>query len=161
METTRQETYRKFLKKQGFPQTNIDDEGDVIFMAEGRLYYIRTNADYLERFALVLPNFWEIEDEAEAYRVLTVCNEVHLRVHGVTLFCVQNNVTAAVELFLAEPVKDIKKIFLPSLKALQRAVYWFVTLMYKAEPPDDPPSGGRGAVPAHTSNGVENTGLYL
>lgn len=161
METTRQEIYCNYLKAEGFPQTQIEEEGYVITNAEGRTYVIRTYADFPERFALVLPGFWEIEDKAEAHRALIAANEVHLRVHGVTLFCAHNNVTAAVELFLADPEEDFKKIFYPSLKALQRAVYWFVTLMYKAEPPDDPSSGRRGAAPAYTSNGVENTGLYL
>jgi hypothetical protein len=157
---TQQEIYCDYLKEEGFPATKIIEDGDVFFKAEGQVYFIRTNADYPERFALVLPTFWEIEDEAEAYRALTVSNEVHLRVHGVTLFCVHNAVSATVELFLADPAEDIKTVFYPALKALQRAVYWFVTLMYKAEPAD-PPSGGGAAIPAHTSNGVENTGLYL
>jgi hypothetical protein len=160
METTLQEIYANYLKEEGFPATKIVEEGNVFFKAEGQVYFIRTNADCPERFALVLPTFWEIEDEAEAYRALTVCNEVHLRVHGVTLFCVHNAVSATVELFLADPAEDIKNVFYPALKALQRAVYWFVTLMYKAEPPDSPSGGGAG-VPAHTSNGVENTGVYL
>ena len=160
MEATLQKIYCNYLKEEGFPQTKIVEEGDVFFKAEGQVYFIRTNADSPERFALVLPSFWEFEDEAEAYRALTVSNEVHLRVHGVTLLCVHNAVSATVELFLADPEEDIKKIFYPSLKALQRAVYWFVTLMYKAELPD-PPSGGDTAVPAHTSNGVESTGVYL
>jgi hypothetical protein len=160
METTLQEIYCNYLKEEGFPTTKIVEDGNVFFKAEGRTYAIRTDANSPERFALVLPPFWEIEDDAEAYRALTAANEVHLRVHGVTLFCAHNAVSATVELFLADPAENINNVFYPALKALQRAVLWFVTLMYKAEPPD-PPSGGGIAVPAHTGNGVENTGLYL
>jgi hypothetical protein len=61
-------------------------------------------------------------------------------------------VSAAVELFLANPEEDFKKIFYPSFKALQRAVHSFVTLMYQAELLNSPPSGG---------NGTETTGSYL
>jgi hypothetical protein len=155
---TRQEIYCKYLKKEGFPQCKIDEEGNVLCIAEGRAYVIHTYADFPERFALVRPCFWEIEDEAEAHRALTVANEVHLQVHGVTLLCVNNAVSATVELFLADPEKDIKKIFLPSLNALQRAVYWFVTLMYRGDTPN-PPGGGAAAVAA--SNGADTVVGYL
>ena len=132
---TRQEIYCKYLKKEGFPLSKIDEEGNVLCIAESRAYVIHTYADFPERFALVLPYFWEIEDEAEAHRALIAANEVHLQVHGVTLLCVNNAVSATVELFLADPEKDIKKIFYPCLKALQRAVYRFVTRCTKQSPP--------------------------
>jgi hypothetical protein len=158
---TQQEIYCNYLNDEGFPQNQIVDAENVVFRAEGGLYVIRKSTDCRERFALVFPEFWDFRDEAELHRALTVCNEVHLRVHGAMLFCDHNSVSAAVELFLANPEEDIKKIFYPSFKALQRAVLVFVMLMYQAESLNSPPSGGNGAVPPHSGNSTDTTGGYL
>jgi hypothetical protein len=137
METTREETYCKYLKEEGFPTTHIDEDGDVIFKAEGLVYFIRNGHDFPERFALVLPSFFELEDAAEASRALAVCNEVNKRVHGATLYIVEfegrKEVSAAVELFLRTPVEDVPAVFYHCLKAIRAAVYGFVTRMQAAQ----------------------------
>jgi hypothetical protein len=160
METTLQEAYCSYLTAEGFPTTHIDDEGDVIFRCEGRVYLISVQEDCPERFALVLPSFWGLDDDQEAHLALTIGNEVNLRVFGVTLFIGQQSVSAAVELFLANPAEDIKAVLYPSLKAIQGAVYRFASLMHKAQGADPLPVVS-APVPAHTSNGAETTAGYL
>ena len=118
------------------------------------------NPEFPERFALVLPAFWALEDAEETRLALACCNEVNCKVHGIALFCVHHNVTAVAELFLADPEEDIKDVFYPAFKALQGAAYLFAALMYKDQPPGPPPGGG-ALITAHTGNGADNTAGYL
>jgi hypothetical protein len=160
METTLQESYCNYLKAEGFPTAHIDEDGDVLFKAEGRVYFIRIREDYPEHFTLVCPSFWTLEDAEETNLALTVCNEVNLRVHGVTLISAYQAVSAVVELFLADPEDDIHAVFHPSLKAIQAAAYGFTSMMHKAQLPY-PPSGANATVPAQTNNGAANGSGYL
>src|SRR5712691_2671578 len=106
MGTTLQEASCRYLTVEGFPTAHIDDDGDVMFKCEGRMYCIRIREDSPERFSLLLPSFWPLEDAQEAHQALAVCNEVHLRTYGVTLFIVgpegHQAVSAVVELFVRE-----------------------------------------------------------
>src|SRR5229473_3144019 len=99
METTLQESYVNYLTAEGFPTAHVDEDRDVMFKAEGRVYFIRIREDYPERFAMFFPSFWALDDAQEAELALTVCNEVNLRVHGVTMFIARQSVSVVVELF--------------------------------------------------------------
>ena len=160
MEPTLQEIGCTYLKNEGFPTTTIEEDGEVVFKCEGKYYVMHMHQDFPERFTLALPAFWPLEDPDEAARALSVANKVNLRVYGATVVCVNDTVTAFVELFLANPAEDIKAVFYRSLKALQSAAYYFATLMDKGQPPE-PPSGGGVPVGAHTGNGAELLGGYL
>jgi hypothetical protein len=56
--------YVTYLQEEGY-QSNVDSDGDVVFRAEGRNFYIDIDGDDLESFRIVYPNFWEIESMEE------------------------------------------------------------------------------------------------
>jgi hypothetical protein len=159
MEGSWQEPCCQFLKAEGFPIVDIDEDGDVVFRAEGKYYILYNHQDHPERFALALPAFWSLDDTEEADRALSAANTVNVRFSGATVVCLSHTVTAFTQLFLANPAADLQAVFYPSLKAVQIAAHAFAARMLQGEPPDPPP-GGSAAVPAPGGNGTP-VGGYL
>jgi hypothetical protein len=71
-----QAMYSNYLREEGY-QPSIDSDGDVLFKAEGRTFWIDVNERDLESFRIVYSNFWEIESLAEKLKVYEVVNYIN------------------------------------------------------------------------------------
>jgi hypothetical protein len=70
-----QQMYSDYLADEGY-RPSIDEDGDVQFKQEGRMYYIGVSEDDPEYFRVVLPNIWRIESEQERIQVLVAADAV-------------------------------------------------------------------------------------
>jgi hypothetical protein len=71
-----QALYTNYLREEGY-QPIVDSDGDVVFKAEGRTFWIDVNEKDLESFRIVYSNFWEIESLAEKLKVYEVANYIN------------------------------------------------------------------------------------
>ncbi|MEZ6067482.1 MAG: YbjN domain-containing protein [Planctomycetaceae bacterium] len=122
-----QEIYMQFLKEEGYVP-HVDEDGDVVFKAEGRTYFIGVNEKDPEFFRLVFPFFWEIESEAERTKAFSACNHANLETKVAKVFVVKDNTWASVELFVQSP-EDFKPLFKRSLSAIKVSVDSFAEKM--------------------------------
>ena len=100
--------YSNYLKEQGF-QPYVDEDGDVIFKAEGRTFWIDVNERDLESFRIVYSNFWEIESLSEKLKVYEVANYINrtTKVAKVFLNSRDDDVSADANIFIKNP-EDFK-----------------------------------------------------
>ena len=126
-----QALYMDTLAEEGF-RPKIDDDGDIVFKAEGRTLYIRMYPDDPEYLQLVLPNFWKIESEEE-HLCATIAANHSTRVTKVAkVFVTKNNTCASIEVFL--PVPELfAKILNRSVAALRNGAEHFVEKMRELE----------------------------
>lgn len=121
------EIYFEYLKEEGYlPQ--IDNDGDVIFKAEGLSYLLFAGEDDPTYFRLALPFFWEIESPAERQRVLAAAAVVNAEVKVVKLYVVEDHTWASVEM-LMDPPENFKPIFTRALRLLRHGVTRFSEIM--------------------------------
>ena len=106
----------------------MDDDDDVRFKAEGRLYFIAIDDEDPQFFRLVFPNFWSIEDADERQKVLVAASHATMKTKVSKVFVVRDNVWASVELFVGQPV-GVQPVFKRSLSALQAGVRAFAESM--------------------------------
>ena len=127
-----QKMYMDYLAEEGY-RPKVDEDGDVVFKAEGGNYFIRIDEDEPTYFELVYPNFWEIEDEDERTRAYVAASATCLGVKSTKVYVVEDNVWAGVELFLPEP-GDFKKLFHRCLNALNNGRDAFAERMSAGAP---------------------------
>jgi len=123
----RAKMYENFLLEEGFTPT-IDQDGDVIFKAEGRTYAILIDERDEEFFRLVFPNFWPIESNEERVKVEQAALQATAETKVAKIFPVRNNVWASIELFCSPP-EAFKPVFSRSMSALRAAVGTFAEKM--------------------------------
>ncbi len=68
-------TYLDFLVREGY-RPRLDEDGDVVFKAEGLACFIDVSPTDPTYLRVVAPNVWSIDDEPERLRALRVANEV-------------------------------------------------------------------------------------
>jgi len=125
--TELQEMYVDFLTEEGY-KPSIDSDGDVVFKKEGRTYFIAVRESDLEYFTIVLPNFWEIENERERLQVLISADAANAKSKVAKVFTIKDNTWAAIEMFVNDP-KDFEDLFARSLRAIDNSVNNFVEKM--------------------------------
>jgi hypothetical protein len=121
------ENYMQYLKSEGYVPT-IDEDGDVRFKFEGKLYFLSIEEEDETFFKLVFPMFWTIDSEEERARVCDACVHASRQTKVAKVFTVLDNTWAAVELFLPS-VDDMPKVFPRSMRALRSAVEEFAGRM--------------------------------
>lgn len=124
---TKAEMYYEFLKEEGYVP-HYDNDGDIIFKAEGLSYLLFAAEDDPAYFRLALPFFWEIESPAERQRVLAAATTVNAEVKVVKLYVVEDHVWASVEM-LIDPPESFRPIFTRSLRVLRHGVQRFSEIM--------------------------------
>ena len=122
-----QELYLEYLKIEGYVP-KIDDDGDVMFKAEGRTYFIDVNEKDPQFFRLVFPFFWKIEDEEERTRAFQAANHANLETKVAKVFVVNDDTWASVELFVEKP-EDFQPVFTRSLASIRASVDVFAAKM--------------------------------
>jgi outer membrane lipoprotein-sorting protein len=105
-----QSLYMEYLRQQGYP-AEIDSDGDILFRAEGRSYYIIVNDTDLEYFELLYPNFWEIESDEEWIRVAAACSAVSRTTKIAKVYITSNNDTSIIADVLLLNPKDFANVF--------------------------------------------------
>ena len=121
------ELYFNFLQEEGYRPT-VDDDGDLLFKAEGKTFIIFVNEEDPTFFRLVFPNFWPIEDEDEYAKVLDAANLATARTKVTKIYSVNDNVWASAEVFVPE-IEDFKKLFGRCMDALRVGFSAFVAIM--------------------------------
>jgi hypothetical protein len=93
----------EFLAEQGF-RPKVDDEGDIHFRYEGRHHFIMESQD-AQYFHLLFPNFFPLANETEVEEAALAASAASraTKVAKVYLNPAQDNVSASVELLVAEP----------------------------------------------------------
>jgi hypothetical protein len=110
--------YLDFLTEQGFaPKMNNDD---IIFKFEGQTYIISIDSNDDNYFRLILPNFWEVENDKDMNHALRVCNEVNSSIKGANTIIVNNNVWATAECF-TENNPNPNDFFIRTLRTVKDA----------------------------------------
>lgn len=111
------------IRTEGYVPT-IDDDGDILFKAEGRSYFVILDENDEQFYRLAFPNFWSIDDEDERERVIHAASHATTKTKVAKIFPVKDDTWASVELFLSGP-EEFNGVFVRSLSALQSAVRTF------------------------------------
>ena len=121
------EMYFNFLKEEGFVP-RYDNDGDIVFKAEGLSYLLFASEEDTEYFRLALPFFWSIDSTEERQQVLAAACRVNAEIKVVKVYPVDDNVWASVEL-LFDPADGFKPVFNRALRVLRHGVDRFSELM--------------------------------
>lgn len=119
--------YYRFLKEEGY-LPRFDEDGDIVFKADGITYLLFASESDVQYFRLALPAFWEIEDILEYHRMLNAAATVNADVKVVKIYPVENRVWASVEM-LFDPPENFKPVFRRALRLLRHGVERFAALM--------------------------------
>ena len=124
--------YVEFLATLGL-DPGLDEAGDVMFLHEGRCYFLMVDDDDPGYFRLLFPNFWSIDSQAEHQRAMLAAAEVTAEIKVAKVYVLGDDTQAAAEMFLAGP-GELAPIFDRALRALQGAVDRFCDLMQDRRP---------------------------
>lgn len=124
---TKAEMYFEYLKEEGYVP-KYDDDGDIVFKAEGLSYLLFASEDDQDYFRLALPFFWSIESEEERSRVLVAAARVNADIKVVKIFPVEDDTWASVEM-LINPHDGFKNVFDRCLRVLRHGVDRFAEIM--------------------------------
>jgi hypothetical protein len=122
-----QTMYIEYLNGMGYV-CEVDEDGDVRFVHEGRTYFISVDPKDPSCFRLVLANIWPIESEEERGRVMRAMDRCNALAKVTKAYLVRDNVWVAVETFLPKP-EDHREVFKRSLAALGHGVGVFARAM--------------------------------
>ena len=122
-----QTLYMDYLKGEGF-RPEIDEDGDVVFKREGKLYFIAIDETDPHFFRLVFPNFWEIESFVEHQKVLLAIDYSNRLSKVSKLHTTTDNVWAGVETFVEDP-KDFEPHFYRYIASIENGVRNYVSYM--------------------------------
>jgi hypothetical protein len=121
--------FKNFLAEEGF-RPEVDDDGDVVFKREGRVFFIDVHEDDPEFFMIALPNIWPIESAEERIQVLSAAAHTNENEKAAKVFTKKDDVWITIEMFVNDP-EDFKTVFDRSLEAIDSAVDTFVARMKK------------------------------
>lgn len=126
--------YFAYLAEEGY-RPEIDADGDVAFKAEGWSYVILIDETDDNYFALLCPNFWEIENEGELDSALVAANYATRTTKVAKIFVRSDNrnTSASIEMFFERP-EDFETVFSRALSALRTGVRTFAEKMRGEHP---------------------------
>lgn len=123
------DVYLEYLRKEGyFPE--VDEDGDIMFKREGRVYYMQPIKDDAVYFSLWRANFWSLETPAEKDRALVAAAKTNLRFKVVKVFPTRDmdDMHCKVEMF-CNPIENFQPVFMRCLDAMSAAVQEFAQIM--------------------------------
>ncbi len=123
------QVYSRFLSEEGYAP-KVDTDGDVVFKAEGKTYFISIDAKDEPFFRLVFPNFWNIESNDELVKVIICANHATMltKVAKVYINSDGKNTSASVEMLIPNP-NDFRLVFRRSMTLIQASVNNFIDKM--------------------------------
>jgi hypothetical protein len=123
--TDLQTMYVDFLSEEGYGP-KVDGDGDVVFKAEGRTFYIEVNENDLQYFRVVFPNFWKIGSETEKAKVAIAAAYASSKTKVAKAFILGDNTTISAEVYLTDPY-DFKIVFKRMFSSISTAINHFKT----------------------------------
>lgn len=114
------ELFMSYLREEGYVP-KLDDDGDIVFKAEGLTLIVFAAEDDQEYFRIVVPNFWSIDNEEERARATHAANRVTAQMKVGKIQLVNDNVWSSVEL-LIDPIENFDRVFKRSLRILTAAM---------------------------------------
>lgn len=126
-ETDLQQLYTEFLTEEGY-RPEVDEDGDVRFKREGRLYFINVAEDDPEFFTVVLANIWPIESETERSLVRAAADVSNAKSKVSKVFTINDDVWVSIELFVEHP-GDFRGVFERAMSGIDNGVAEFVRTM--------------------------------
>ena len=116
--------YLDYLKEEGY-RPAVDDDGDIVFKAEGKMYVLFNPADDTELLRLGALGLWPLESPDELALAFRVCSSVTGRFKLAKVYVVgDSNVMATIDQLLPE-ADLIEAIFPRALSIIQEAVREF------------------------------------
>ncbi len=124
------ESIKAYLIEEGF-RPQLDEDGDISFKYEGKIYYVQTNEADEEFVRILASNIWPLDDAQEKKAALRIANKATRRFKVAKVFLSNtNNVCVTVELFLFE-IQTFMALFYRSISLLDETVLYFRTNMRK------------------------------
>ena len=97
------ELYLAQLTDEGY-RPKLDDDGDIIFKAEGKPYYLQISADDLQFVRLAAYGVWTIESPAELEVAYRVTSAISARFKAAKAFVAEDeNVHVTLEVLVPSP----------------------------------------------------------
>ena len=122
----------EFLRDEGFRPV-VDEDGDIVFKAEGRPYVLFNTNDDPELFRLGAVNIWPISDPDEEMVALRAASEISARFKVAKAFVTPGpSVFVTVEFLSGDPTA-FTQVFGRALSILQSAVSEFRSDMQAAQ----------------------------
>ena len=121
--------FMEYLSEEGF-RPELDKDGDIYFKYEGKHHYIVLREKDLQFVQLIHPRFWSIDSEEERQKALVAANLATGRCKCCKVYVGEDNTTAGIELFVAEPGHAVA-VLERALRALQNGVNTFIEEMRK------------------------------
>ena len=125
-----QEMYVSYLKEQGY-QPSIDSDGDVVFKAEGRNFYIDVQEKDLGYFRIVYPNFWEIESTAERLKAFEAASYATRTTKTARVYLTSDDDTSIDACIFIGKIEDFKLHFRRMLDVILIARRDFIEKMHE------------------------------
>ncbi len=93
------DTIKDYLEAEGY-RPKYDEDGDLMFKAEGKTLFIDSTPNDEPFIRIMLPNIWEIESEAERLQAYRCASEVTMGIKSAKAYVnVHNNVHVTFESF--------------------------------------------------------------
>lgn len=123
--------FKTYLQAEGYVP-RIDEDGDVVFKAEGVTYILFGAEDDPDYFRLAVPNFWRIGDDDERLRVLVAAAAITAQMKVAKVQVLRDSVWVSVEMFVS-PIENFTRVFPRSLRMLQATMREFREAMEAAD----------------------------
>ncbi len=121
------------LLEEGYGKVSVDDDGDLVFKAEGRTYVFLFDARDSEFLRLVFPNFWSVDDDEERALCLEASNEVTKTCKVARVYVSGEEVSGSVELLVPDAQGLNGKVVERLLAMMRNAVDTFVREMRRTD----------------------------
>jgi len=95
-----------YLVSEGFPAQS-DADGDLVFKSEGLDYALCFDKDDRHFAKVILPNVWQINDQAELNQALLMLDNVNRKLKVVKGYTVKDTIWFAVEVFQTDQTQLI------------------------------------------------------
>lgn len=118
----RADMYLEYLAEEGY-RPNKDDDGDVVFKAEGLTYYIIVDEQDAQYFRLLHANFWSIDSPEELLQAFEAASFASRQTKVAKVYVREDakNTSATVEMFV-EPPDNFRATFSRAMGAMRTCV---------------------------------------
>lgn len=122
----------EYLRKEGY-LPKLDQDGDVVFKCEGRIYIVTADQNDPQFLRVVMPNFWEIESENERRLALEIANQVNERIKVVKVVVRRNNYVWAMTEQFIDSTPNLADFFSRTIRVLKAGADEFAQCMTQLE----------------------------
>ena len=117
---------RHLLEEEGYSKIRVDEDGDLVFKAEGGNYLFVFDAADPRFVRLMFPSFWPIGDESARRTALDAANEITRGCKGARLYVHGGVVSASVDLLVPDVASVDGAVVVRLVGMVQSAVLRFM-----------------------------------